>query len=224
MRPTSVLLHLSAAVSSFKSLARAPWIRSDYLKLSSTSQAHMSTNSQSTCSFDNIIDGARWIDLEISPIELRPNYTLIMGQCFNWKRIDNADTDGVNSTCWIGILGKYPLAIRQTDETTLFANLMDSRALHTSIATSSADKSKKSELTSIELTLKQLLRNYFQTDHSLESLYISWANGCNRMLAVTEALKGVRVVRQDPFECEYCRHFGRYQLGFTMSQLNSDFK
>ena len=136
MRPTSVLLHLSAAVSSFKSLARAPWIRSDYLKLSSASQAHMSTNSQSTCSFDNIIDGARWIDLEISPIELRPNYTLIMGQCFNWKRIDNADTDGVNSTCWIGILGKYPLAIRQTDETTLFANLMDSRALHTSIATS----------------------------------------------------------------------------------------
>jgi 8-oxoguanine DNA glycosylase, N-terminal domain len=210
MRPTSVLLHLSAAVSSFKSLARAPWIRTDYLKISSTSQGHMTTISESTSLFDNIIDGARWIDLEISPTELRPNYTLIMGQCFNWKRIDNADTDGIISTCWIGILGTYPLAIRQTDETTLFANLMDSRTVHALMATSSSDKLKKIELTSTELTLKYLLRNYFQTDHSLESLYISWANGCNRMLAVTEALKGVRVVRQDPFECEHCRHSDRY--------------
>jgi 8-oxoguanine DNA glycosylase, N-terminal domain len=176
----------------------------------------MTTISEFTCSFDNIIDGARWIDLDISPTELRPNYTLIMGQCFNWKRIDNVDTDGIISTCWIGILGTYPLAIRQTEETTLFANLMDSRTVHALMATSSSDKLKKSELTSVDLTLKQLLRNYFQTDHSLESLYISWANGCNRMLAVTEALKGVRVVRQDPFEYEHCRCSDRYHLGSAM--------
>lgn len=167
----------------------------------------MTTYSESTRSFDNIIDSARWIDLEISPTELRPNYTLIMGQCFNWKRIDNADTDGTISTCWIGILGTYPLAIRQTDETTLFSNLMDSRTVH---STSSSEKFMKKELTPVERTLKSLLRNYFQTDHSLESLYISWANGCNRMLAVTEALKGVRVVRQDPFECERSRYCDRF--------------
>jgi hypothetical protein len=176
----------------------------------------MTTISESACFFDNIIDGARWIDLEISPTELRPNYTLIMGQCFNWKRIDNADTDGIISTCWIGILGTYPLAIRQTDQTTLFANLMDSRTVHALMATSSSNKLKKIELTSTELTLKYLLRNYFQTDHSLESLYISWANGCNRMLAVTEALKGVRVVRQDPFECKRFRHSDRYYVGLIV--------
>lgn len=205
MRPTSILLHLGAAVTSFKTLSKFPSIRCDNLKFSSTSHLQMTTILGPTSSVDNIIDGARWIDLEISPTELRPNYTLIMGQCFNWKRIDNTNTDGSISSCWIGILNNCPLAIRQTDETTLFANLMDLSTVQDVIGTSCK---MKSEITSIELTLKQLLRNYFQTDHSLESLYTSWAYGCNRMLAVTKALKGVRVVRQDPFECEPRRYSG----------------
>jgi len=27
-----------------------------------------------------------WVDLQVTPEELRPEFTLMMGQCFNWKR------------------------------------------------------------------------------------------------------------------------------------------
>jgi hypothetical protein len=45
--------------------------------------------------FNRIIPGAKWTDLGIPAPELRPNYTLIMGQCFNWKRIDDTDEKGI---------------------------------------------------------------------------------------------------------------------------------
>ena len=46
-----------------------------------------------------------------------------------------------------------------------------------------------------------MLREYFQLDESLKLLYNTWAAGCIRMKTVTEHLRGVRVVRQDPYEC-----------------------
>jgi len=137
--------------------------------------------------FNRIIPGAKWIDLGIPAAELRPNYTLIMGQCFNWKRIDTTDEKGAVSSCWIGMLDSHALAIRQTDTSTLFANLLNNNE--------SVDNSRNDDV------IRRLLCDYFQTDHSLETLYGSWNEGCERMKVVTECLKGVRVVRQDPFEC-----------------------
>lgn len=150
--------------------------------------------------FNNIIDGANWIDLHIPASELRPNYTLIMGQCFNWRRIDDIDSDGAVSSCWIGILNAHPLAIRQLGNTTLFANLLDKSAVKgvTSAATLKVEGSSSNS----DEALGRLLRDYFQTDYCLENLYQSWGQGCPRMQVVTGTLKGVRVVRQDPFECE----------------------
>jgi hypothetical protein len=110
--------------------------------------------------FNRIIPGAKWIDLGIPAAELRPNYTLIMGQCFNWKRIDTTDEKGAVSSCWIGMLDSHALAIRQTDTSTFFANLLSSNE--------SVNDSRNDDV------IRRLLCDYFQTDHSLETLYGSW--------------------------------------------------
>lgn len=52
---------------------------------------------------NDIIDGVNWIDLKILPKELRPDYTLIMGQCFQWKKIKSTISNNV-SWCWIGTI------------------------------------------------------------------------------------------------------------------------
>jgi 3-methyladenine DNA glycosylase/8-oxoguanine DNA glycosylase len=49
--------------------------------------------------------------------------------------------------------------------------------------------------------LADALREYFQLEQSLAKLYEAWAAGCPRMSQVLPCLPGVRVVRQDPFEC-----------------------
>jgi N-glycosylase/DNA lyase len=97
-----------------------------------------------------------------------------MGQCFNWCLIDN-----VREPSWIGVLGPDPLIVRQLDQCTQFINL-GSRENYVVLAS---------------------LNAYFQLDHDLPSLYKKWGSGCPRMKSVTERLQGVRVVRQDPWEC-----------------------
>lgn len=144
--------------------------------------------------FNGIIHGVQWIDLGISAAELRLNNTFTMAQCnscdnFNWKSIDVTDEKGIVSSCWIGMLDSQALAIRQTDTTTLFANLLTSNS-------SILNNNRRNEL-----EIGQLLRGYFQTGHNLEALYVNWNESCERMKVVNECLKGVRVLRQDPFEC-----------------------
>lgn len=48
-----------------------------------------------------------WTDLCVSPDELRPSATLIIGQCFNWQQ---AAPD-----CWVGVLGCEVVAVRCSD-------------------------------------------------------------------------------------------------------------
>lgn len=45
-----------------------------------------------------------WTDLKVAPEELRPSFSLSIGQCFNWRQ---AAPD-----CWIGVLGRQVVAIR----------------------------------------------------------------------------------------------------------------
>jgi N-glycosylase/DNA lyase len=144
--------------------------------------------------FNGIIRGVKWIDLGIPAEELRPDASLISSQCnscdnFNWKRVYITDEHGIVSSCWIGMLDSQALAIRQTDTTTLFANILTSNA-------SILNKGRRSGT-----EIRQLLRDYFQTGHNLEALYSDWSEGCERMKVVNKSLKGVRILRQDPFEC-----------------------
>ncbi|CAK0820593.1 unnamed protein product, partial [Prorocentrum cordatum] len=56
-----------------------------------------------------------WLDLEVPPCELRPEFSLVPGQSFGWKRVA-ADR-------WLGVLGSGVVLIRQSAETTLTSTL-----------------------------------------------------------------------------------------------------
>ena len=45
-----------------------------------------------------------WTDLCVPPEELRPAFSLMNGQCFNWRQ--------AAGDCWVGVLGGEVIAIR----------------------------------------------------------------------------------------------------------------
>lgn len=157
-----------------------------------------------------------WIDLEVPPHELRPNATLNMGQCFNWKKLHGCEN------YWVGSLGSRAVAVRQLPDTTEFACLY------------------AANLESVKL-LKNDLYEYFQLQHKLQPLYEKWGAACPRMEAVVPHLKGVRVVRQEPWEClvsficssnnniiritqmldKLKYHYGEYQISLVYAPLDS---
>jgi hypothetical protein len=106
-------------------------------------------------------DKFRWEDLRVAPAELRPDSTLTMGQCFNWKKID------CGGAYWIGMLGERALIIRQQPHTTEYLSLYGAE----------------------EEALQPLLWDYFQLDFQLSHLYEQWAAGCERMQIVTQRLQ-----------------------------------
>ena len=125
----------------------------------------------------HVLDGVKWVDLNVKPDELRPRLSLRMGQCFNWKKAGDGDL-------WFGVVGPYALAVKETDSTTLF-----------SLLNYNDMKDNKDE------DLLEYLYRYFQLEYSLKDLYELWSSKCARMEVVTKHLQGVRVVRQDPWEC-----------------------
>lgn len=201
MKCTPGLLYLGILLQSINSHKLARRLRTSS-KAVRISPMHLMATSDAHSFPDSIIDGVNWIDLQIPAAELRPDYTLIMGQCFNWRRIDSLQLSGDISSCWVGILGPHPIAIRQTDESTYFAHLMHTSGVTRSKADNCSVNIEGTEKAETEAALGAILRNYFQTDYSLGNLYQTWGTECDRMLVVTNTLKGVRVVRQDPFECK----------------------
>ena len=173
---TSFILLRSRAASFFMSSSSSSSRGVTSVKLEA---ATSSSSSLSTTLHDNIILGVKFYDLGIPPAQLRADFTLIMGQCFNWRKLPDR-------SCWVGCLGSVPMAVMSSDLATYAAYLLPS------------DKDSESE---IRTSLRTQMRAYFQIDHDLEALYASWAKSCTRMQVVTERLPGVRVVQQDPFEC-----------------------
>lgn len=137
-----------------------------------------------------------WIDLKISPDELRPENTMIMGQCFNWHFLgaDQTETTEVNSHVngkyWLGVLGSHPYIIRQLPHTTAVASLA---------MPSSCSMAAQNGSTAVEVISD--MRSYFQCEESLTTLYGLWSSRCARMKQILPCLQGVRVLRQDPWEC-----------------------
>ena len=119
----------------------------------------------------------KWIDLKVSHLEFRPSLTFSMGQCFNWHRLNN---DG---SCWVGIIGRYPVAILEKETTSYFCRLDDF----------SIYEDDKMSLA--------LVREYLQLDTKMQDLARSWIEQCVRMKVVYEVLGGIRILRQDPWEC-----------------------
>ena len=141
-----------------------------------------------------------WIDLRVSPSELRPSATLTNGQCFNWLVVDS-DTPPTQSAAsstlrdgeekvttsawgthdareWVGPLHDRVLSIRETSTTTLV------RVLHGPTEDVITD-----------------MRYYFRLDVRLLPLYEIWSTRDDRLAKIAESIPGVRIVRQDPHEC-----------------------
>ena len=172
--------HSSSLLTSFKSSLRTT------LSLS-MSKREMSSSLSSSSSLKDAVEtsdmtshellGVNWIDLKVAPDELRPRLSLRMGQCFNWKKAGDGDI-------WYGVVGPYALAVKETEMTTFFCLL-------------NCNDIKDTE----DDDLVQYLHNYFQLEYKLKELYELWSSKCTRMKVVTSHLQGVRVVRQDPWEC-----------------------
>ena len=148
-----------------------------------------------------------FIDLNVPPEELRPSNTLTTGQCFHWKvvyptTIKNASMPisawGTHdATEWVGTLRlrlfdsteSIIVVIRETPTTTLYRPL-------TTIPTSNDDKNNNDEE-----ELRRALLDYFQLETSLPELYEEWSLNCPRLAVIAKCIPGVRIIKQDPWEC-----------------------
>ena len=167
MRALSLVLYLSScgAIHSLKRTLRRP----KSIPVRSFSSV---LNEGTMAALDELV----WTKLlgKEAKAQLDPHMTLIMGQCFNWNKLDvpeEADT-------WVAIVEGKALAIKSESDCMYYADLVHPGVNHDAY-----------------------LRQYFQLDHNLEELYDLWGQGCPRMKTVTSALPGVRVLRQDPWEC-----------------------
>ena len=89
-----------------------------------------------------------WVDLDVSPAEMRPFFSLVTGQCFHWSQL--ADD------LWVGVVGPYALAIKESTTTTYFASL---------------GTLPDNDVTDIEEETHSYLRSYFQLDENFTDLF-----------------------------------------------------
>eukprot|EP00904_Undaria_pinnatifida_P007206 jgi/Undpi1/3615/HiC_scaffold_16.g06986.m1 len=168
----------------------------------------------SDCDVKSEYDGHdEWVDLCIPPEELRASASLITGQCFNWRQ--------ASSDCWVGVLGRGVVAIRQTERGTLFRRISSADVTENVGGHSKRESKTKpgarggfkhesetkpqvggsGSARAETAALEAKLRDYFALREPLAPLYQRWSEGDARMAAVAASIPGVRVVRQDPVEC-----------------------
>lgn len=123
------------------------------------------------------------IQVQVSD-ELRPDRTLIMGQCFHWRQLSKRED---STSLFVGVVNGTSLAVTYDGHLTHYTQLNDnSNVKQTSDST---------------ISNQRMLSQYFQLSYSLSELYADWSRGCERMATVAGCLRGVRVVKQDPWEC-----------------------
>eukprot|EP00656_Telonema_subtile_P031873 TRINITY_DN34912_c0_g1_i1.p1 TRINITY_DN34912_c0_g1~~TRINITY_DN34912_c0_g1_i1.p1 ORF type:complete len:361 (+),score=107.68 TRINITY_DN34912_c0_g1_i1:70-1152(+) len=98
------------------------------------------------------------------------------GQCFNWEPV--AEHQEQDTDQWLGVLGNRVVSMRQDHATTYYRCVAGG-----------------------EEGLAQELRDYLQLGVPLTPLYDQWAEVDDRMRTVCARIPGVRVLRQEPFEC-----------------------
>lgn len=149
-----------------------------------------------TRDLENISPEQKWVDLQITPDELRCSSTLTNGQCFNWMVVTD-DTAGLepmsstsssawgthNETEWIGVVDDMVLSLRETPTTTFCRILYPE----------DNDRTPKD--------VQQFLSSYFQLEVPLAPLYSYWAQRDDRLAKISAVIPGVRIIRQNPVEC-----------------------
>ena len=106
--------------------------------------------------------------------------SLMMGQAFRWYPLDAAFYPD-RSQWFSGVLGDNLIHIRQTDDG------VEYRAGGPSGAT--------------EADLSDLLSRYFRLDDDIEAIYADLCARDPQMAKLVEDYRGMRLLRQDPWEC-----------------------
>ncbi|KAJ2696423.1 8-oxoguanine glycosylase ogg1 [Coemansia sp. IMI 209128] len=112
-----------------------------------------------------------WQDLEVAPVELRLDPTLICGQAFRWK--------GTGPNEWTCAIFGHVVDLKQTDTSVLFRSL---GRLPTASETNE--------------DLKLLLSDYFQLHVSLQALCDQWIKVDPEFRGLARTQIGVRILRQ----------------------------
>jgi N-glycosylase/DNA lyase len=112
---------------------------------------------------------------DVTSNEFRPDMTLVMGQCFNWK--------GLPDCTFVGVINGSAVALKYQNNKTYYKILS---SVHSNVN---------------EENIVSHLKEYFQLKYSLQKLYSSWILNCDRMRTIATSLEGVRVLKQDPWEC-----------------------
>ena len=183
--------------------------------LSGSSSAAMVENNDLELTTDMVAainPSQEFVDLGVHPEELRPSNTLTTGQCFHWRVVHPVQANEPSSsdstsksawgthdaTEWVGTLRlrlfasneSVVLVVRELPDTTLYRLLATTRAVN-------SETTEKEEMEE----LHRAILDYFQLDIGMSDLYEKWSRECSRLSRIAECIPGVRIVRQDPWEC-----------------------
>ena len=106
--------------------------------------------------------------------------SLMMGQAFRWHPLDAAFYPDW-SQWFSGVLGDHLIHIRQTDDGVEYRSGGPNGAT--------------------DADLSNLLSRYFRLDDDIEAIYADLCARDPQMEKLVEAYRGMRLLRQDPWEC-----------------------
>ena len=109
---------------------------------------------------------------------MSPKYTLINGQAFNWHTLEIKSEEKKDDVIFHGVLSKYYIQITTNKE-----GFVNYRAIPD-------DKE-----------LQDLFYDYFQFQYDYEKLISEWEKCDKHFAEIIKTFRGLRLLRQDPFEC-----------------------
>ena len=135
------------------------------------------------------IHNMAWRKLSCNSTQLRLDIVLKCGQSFRWSTpFKNRPQE------YVGVLGSKVWILKQEPEHILY------KTLSKSAVKQEPTSSFKSPVGEQDQNDEKYLRDYFQLDVDLESLYESWKNVDPVFNDISQRFTGVRMLRQDPVE------------------------
>ncbi|XP_016891706.1 N-glycosylase/DNA lyase isoform X3 [Cynoglossus semilaevis] len=135
-----------------------------------------------------------WRSLACAKSELRLDLTLACGQSFRWRETAEGH--------WTGVMRGRVWTLTQTDDT-LWYHVYDERKCGTRKRTGDSSEQKLKEFVKEEEDgeEEEQLRDYFQLNVKLETLYTEWGAADPHFKKIANIFTGVRLLRQEPTEC-----------------------
>ena len=135
-----------------------------------------------------------WRKLNIDKLGIRLDVTLQSGQSFRWRETAPGE--------WTNVLSGYVWTLKQ-DQHDLFYRVFKSRSLQHLQGERILEEIQippNRKIDKVSKLYESILRDYFQLDVDVESLFEQWRENDPHFAEVSEKFRGVRVLRQDPVE------------------------